>query len=95
MPCSAGMGSEQVATVLRQSGASVRLIVARPVSDPSSYGGTDAAIVPTDTLDDYLDNLFYRLMEMDELMENAVVRSDLPHFELRNGAVILSNPNFI
>ena len=68
-----GMGSEQVATVLRQSGEAVRLIVARPVSDPGAYKGSEAAIIPTDTLDEYLDNLFYKLMEMDALMENAVV----------------------
>lgn len=70
------MGSEQVATVLRQSGEAVRLIVARPVSEPGAYKGSDAAVIPTDTLDEYLDNLFYRLMEMDALMEDAVVRPD-------------------
>lgn len=48
-----GMGSEQVAMVLRQSGAHVRLIVARPV-DPAACGAlrSHAPIVPTRILAD-------------------------------------------
>lgn len=50
-----GMGSEQVAAVLRQSGTQVRLIVARPI-EPSSpdYRGvsSSAPIVPTKILGD-------------------------------------------
>lgn len=49
------MGSEQVATVLRQSGTHVRLIVARPVelSSPEyKYLGSSAPIVPTRLLHD-------------------------------------------
>lgn len=49
------MGSEQVATVLRQSGTHVRLIVARPVelSSPEyKYLGSSAPIVPTKLLHD-------------------------------------------
>lgn len=45
-----GMGSEQVAAVLRQSGSHVRLVVARPV-EPTSPDfqalGSQAPIVPT------------------------------------------------
>lgn len=50
------MGSEQVATVLRQSGTHVRLVVARPVVDVASteykYIGSSAPIVPTRLLSD-------------------------------------------
>ncbi|XP_060516450.1 patj homolog [Cylas formicarius] len=49
------MGSEQVATVLRQSGTHVRLIVARPVDISSTeykYLGSSAPIVPTRLLPD-------------------------------------------
>lgn len=49
------MNSEQVATVLRQSGTHVRLIVARPVelSSPEyKYLGSSAPIVPTKLLHD-------------------------------------------
>lgn len=50
-----GMGSEQVAAVLRQSGSHVRLVVARPV-EPTSPDyqalGSHAPIVPTKILND-------------------------------------------
>ncbi|XP_049826519.1 patj homolog isoform X2 [Aethina tumida] len=49
------MGSEQVATVLRQSGTHVRLIVARPVDISSTeykYLGSSAPLVPTRLLND-------------------------------------------
>ncbi|RZF43874.1 hypothetical protein LSTR_LSTR007210 [Laodelphax striatellus] len=50
-----GMGSEQVASVLRQSGSHVRLVVARPV-EPTSPDyqalGSHAPIVPTKILAD-------------------------------------------
>lgn len=48
-----GMGSEQVAMVLRQSGSHVRLIVARPV-DPAACGAlrSHAPLVPTRILAD-------------------------------------------
>ncbi|XP_058790086.1 uncharacterized protein LOC131663616 isoform X2 [Phymastichus coffea] len=50
-----GMGSEQVAAVLRQSGTHVRLVVARPV-EPTSPDyqalGSHAPIVPTKVLGD-------------------------------------------
>ena len=48
-----GMGSEQVAAVLRQCGSCVRLVVARPV-EPSSPDalGSQAPIVPTKILGD-------------------------------------------
>ncbi|KAG8185100.1 hypothetical protein JTE90_029710 [Oedothorax gibbosus] len=46
-----GMGSEQVAAVLRQSGARVRLVVARPV-DPAGPPAPRAPTVPTRILAD-------------------------------------------
>ncbi|KAJ8674602.1 hypothetical protein QAD02_005864, partial [Eretmocerus hayati] len=50
-----GMGSEQVATVLRQSGTRVRLVVARPV-EPTSPDyqalGSHSVVVPTKILGD-------------------------------------------
>ncbi|KAL1493086.1 hypothetical protein ABEB36_011216 [Hypothenemus hampei] len=52
------MNSEQVATVLRQSGTHVRLIVARPVDLSSTeykYLGSSAPIVPTRLLHDVID----------------------------------------
>ena len=47
-----GMGSDQVAQVLRQAGTNVRLIVARPVdpSDDFSNLQCNAPIVPTRSL---------------------------------------------
>ncbi|GIY71934.1 patj homolog [Caerostris extrusa] len=49
-----GMGSEQVAMVLRQSGSHVRLVVARPVDSSSSAPAPAgrAALVPTRILAD-------------------------------------------
>ncbi|XP_017783678.1 PREDICTED: patj homolog [Nicrophorus vespilloides] len=41
------MGSEQVATVLRQSGTHVRLVVARPADLTSEYLSSTAPLVPT------------------------------------------------
>jgi len=51
--------------VLRQSGAQVRLIVARPITDPNGANNNDAPIIQSDTLDDYLDSLYLKLLEMD------------------------------
>ncbi|XP_043273107.1 patj homolog isoform X2 [Venturia canescens] len=62
-----GMGSEQVAAVLRQSGTHVRLVVARPV-EPTSPDyqalGSHAPIVPTKILGDP--------EELDRHLENNV-----------------------
>ncbi|XP_061191838.1 multiple PDZ domain protein-like isoform X8 [Saccostrea echinata] len=52
-----GMSSEQVAAVLRQSGSEVRLIVARPVNEPSPYPIPHAPIVPTHQLDEHLQQI--------------------------------------
>lgn len=52
------MGSEQVATVLRQSGTHVRLVVARPVDITSTeykYLGSSAPLVPTRLLNDSIE----------------------------------------
>lgn len=50
------MSSEQVAAVLRQCGRQVRLIVARPVGDPSDPAtrAADFPLVPTAQLDEYV-----------------------------------------
>ncbi|XP_074644065.1 multiple PDZ domain protein-like isoform X4 [Tubulanus polymorphus] len=53
-----GMGSEQVASVLRQSGSHVRLVVARSISDPPAVQNPIAPIIPTQTLDEHLQHLF-------------------------------------
>lgn len=49
-----GMGSEQVAAVLRQAGTNVRLVVARPVDASVAAGveGLAAPVVPTRILAD-------------------------------------------
>ncbi|XP_078318992.1 multiple PDZ domain protein-like isoform X3 [Crassostrea virginica] len=52
-----GMSSEQVAAVLRQSGREVRLIVARPVNEPSPYPTPHAPVVPTHQLDEHLQQI--------------------------------------
>lgn len=51
------MSSEQVAAVLRQSGREVRLIVARPVNEPSAYPTPHAPVVPTHQLDEHLQQI--------------------------------------
>lgn len=72
------MGSEQVATVLRQSGAQVRLIVARPVPDSDSKTtGSEAPIIATDTLDEYLENLNAKLDEIDDFINTPMVSPSL------------------
>ncbi|KAF7990582.1 hypothetical protein HCN44_000387 [Aphidius gifuensis] len=71
-----GMGSEQVAAVLRQSGTHVRLVVARPV-EPTSPDyqtiGSHAPIVPTKILGDP-DELDKHLLH--SIPENY----NIPHF---------------
>ena len=51
------MGSEQVAAVLRQAGSHVRLIVARPVTEPPSQPDMSAPVVPTESLDVHLQQI--------------------------------------
>ncbi|XP_064604764.1 multiple PDZ domain protein-like isoform X2 [Liolophura sinensis] len=53
-----GMSSEQVASVLRQSGSHVRLVVARAVMEPAPNPVAHAPIIPTNQLDEQLQNLF-------------------------------------
>ena len=63
-----GMGSEQVASVLRQSGAHVRLIVARAVSDTSASQvehAPHAPLVPTHQLDEHLHELNEALLALE------------------------------
>jgi len=49
-----GMGSEQVAAVLRQSGSHVHLIVARGVVEPADDFPPYAPVIPTHQLTDHL-----------------------------------------
>ncbi|XP_071117082.1 multiple PDZ domain protein-like isoform X2 [Haliotis cracherodii] len=67
-----GMGSEQVALVLRQSGSNVRLIVARSVMEPPPFQIPHAPVVPTHLLDDHLDQI-NAIMAMDS-QENLDMR---------------------
>lgn len=60
-----GMGSEMVASVLRQSGSHVRLIVARGVTEPFPSTLPQAPIVPTHTLDENLRHLYAALLAGD------------------------------
>ena len=46
--------TEEVATILRQSGAHVILIVTRSVDSMPDISDTRAAVIPIDQLDDYL-----------------------------------------
>ena len=60
-----GMGSEMVASVLRQSGSHVRLIVARGVTEPFPSTLPQAPIVPTHALDESLRHLYAALLAAD------------------------------
>ena len=68
-----GMGSEQVATVLRQSGAHVRLIVARSIAEPTEAAPPHAPIVPTHQLDEHLHSLNEMIMA---LTQNTYTESE-------------------
>ena len=48
------MGSDQVASVLRQSGNHVRLIVARCVADPNVPPNPHLPVIPTHMIDEHL-----------------------------------------
>ena len=62
-----GMGSEQVASVLRQSGAHVRLIVARSVAEPTSNNPLHTPIVPTHQIDEHLHHINASLLASDNM----------------------------
>ena len=51
------MGSEQVASVLRQSGAHVRLLVARGIVEPTPVYPPYAPIIPTQQLSEHINQL--------------------------------------
>jgi hypothetical protein len=72
------MGSEQVATVLRQSGAHVRLIVARSISEPTEAAPPHAPIVPTHQLDEHLRNLNEMIQA---LMQNTYTEGEQQQME--------------
>ncbi len=59
------MGSEQVASVLRQSGSHVRLIVARSVIEPLPSSQPSVRIVLTNQLDEHLHNMYAALLDAD------------------------------
>ena len=71
------MGSEQVASVLRQSGSHVRLIVARGVVDPLPESHPHAPVIPTTQLDEALQHLFAMLVVVDHQdYANAAMLAD-------------------
>lgn len=65
-----GFGSEQVAQVLRQAGSHVRLIVARPITDPANahMPTPGAPIVPTMNLDEHLEEMISALEKQDQML---------------------------
>lgn len=63
-----GFGSDQVAQVLRQAGSHVRLIVARPINEPSTIQSAEAPIVPTIHLDDHLEQILSVLEKQDQML---------------------------
>ena len=67
-----GMGSEQVAAVLRQSGSHVRLIVARPIIEPQSIPTPNAPIVPTHQLDQHLQEIHALLDKQEMIIETSI-----------------------
>lgn len=67
-----GMGSEQVAAVLRQCSAHVRLIVARCIAEPLPHLNLPhAPIIPTSELDDHLHQVVAAMMGVDLAAANA------------------------
>ena len=72
------MGSEQVAAVLRQSGSHVRLIVARPIIEPSTIPSPNAPIVPTHELDQHLQQIHSLLEKQEILLEKGLVEQQPP-----------------
>ncbi|XP_052777213.1 multiple PDZ domain protein-like isoform X10 [Mya arenaria] len=63
-----GFASEQVAQVLRQAGSHVRLIVARPINEPSGLPTPEAPIVPTIQLDEHMEQIVSMLEKRDQMM---------------------------
>ena len=72
------MGSEQVAAVLRQSGSHVRLIVARPIIEPSTIPTPSAPIVPTHQLDEHLQEIHALLEKQEMLIEKDLIEQQPP-----------------
>ncbi|XP_013421809.1 multiple PDZ domain protein isoform X2 [Lingula anatina] len=75
-----GMGSEQVAAVLRQSGSHVRLVVARGVTEPPTAQNPLAPIVPTHELDEHLQHLYATLLEVeshDQLIDYGLMHGHI------------------
>lgn len=77
-----GLGSEQVATVLRQSGSHVRLIVARSVTEPFPIPHPHAPIVPTDQLDEHLHQLYSALLAYENAHQLGLTAEQLEHLGL-------------
>ncbi|CAK9809008.1 Patj homolog [Anthophora quadrimaculata] len=94
-----GMGSEQVAAVLRQSGTHVRLVVARPV-EPTSPDyqalGSHAPIVPTKILGDPDELDRYLVHSVPETYDNGYMYSQESDVEMhaRPGLImdVVRNP---
>ena len=60
-------GSEQVAQVLRQAGSHVRLIVARPINEPSGFPTPEAPIIPTVQIDERMQEICAMLDKQDQV----------------------------
>ncbi|KAJ8305992.1 hypothetical protein KUTeg_016537 [Tegillarca granosa] len=89
-----GMGSDQVATVLRQSGSHVRLIVARPVPEPSPKPMPQAPVVPTHQLDEHLRQINNLLDSSEEINVNYYTEDQihLPQIMGIEGMVTVHHP---
>ena len=79
-----GMGSEQVAAVLRQSGSHVRLIVARPIIEPSTISSPNAPIVPTHQLDQHLQHI-HSLLDKNEIIREKDMVEQTPGLIAQQG----------
>lgn len=91
-----GMSSEQVAAVLRQSGREVRLIVARPVNEPSPYPTPHAPVVPTHQLDEHLQqiNAVLHGEHMGQHMPEELTAGMIQVHMVSHGSFILVDNNY-
>ena len=78
--------TEEVASVLRQSGVHVRLIVARDVDSVPQISDPTAPVIPVDQLDEHLKNL-NRVMDFSRLSSEA----DLSEFNASLQSLPVSN----
>ncbi|XP_036368376.1 multiple PDZ domain protein isoform X4 [Octopus sinensis] len=70
-----GMSSEQVASVLRQSGSNVRLIVARAINEPTLQINPSAPIIATVQLDERLQQINSALSSAEDLDMTKIMKN--------------------